>query len=293
MIDPPRRSTEYDLTDEETSEGDSIVEVTYYCDSSSGGWRAGSVIWHAVLLLTATVIAFQTRNLRDEYNESRILATLIYSHFVFVLCRVALFALEDSLGVWTSARLVSLVVSMDVIATCGIYFLPKFLSDDKKQGDGRGTHPDRLSISRASYMSDARGSFMSGVSGLVCSECSNEFCVDYVSRDSRDSDLPSAVEGISIARDFRDSELLPSVVEGDEGEEEPSEESVLPRHEKATEEKQPQPLAVLKEDAPKKEEEQLDTTMDEGDEEDPSCTIPSESSTPSESEASSPSESSV
>ncbi|KAL7569548.1 hypothetical protein ACA910_013917 [Epithemia clementina (nom. ined.)] len=131
VLDPPRRVAEYVLTDKVTFVGgETIVEAIYHCNSSAGGWRTASVFWHALLLLTATVLAFQTRNVRDEFNESRILAILIYSHFVFVLFRVSIFALEDSLGVWRSARFISLVVSCDVLATCGIYFCPKFCASD-------------------------------------------------------------------------------------------------------------------------------------------------------------------
>ena len=126
-FDPPDRQGEYELTEKVTMNGETVVELSFHCASESGVWRYISVVWHALLLLTATVLAFQTRNVRDEFNESRILAILIYSHFVFVLLRVAIFGLEDSLGYLRSARLISMVASCDVIATCFIYFLPKFL----------------------------------------------------------------------------------------------------------------------------------------------------------------------
>jgi hypothetical protein len=131
--DPPQKGTEYSLTDETTPSGATVVVTNHFCQSEADSWRVISVSWHILLLITATVLAFQTRNLHHDINETQTLAILIYSHFFFVLLRVATFFLESSVGNSSATLFRSLLLSCDIIATVFIYFLPKFLSPDDIQ----------------------------------------------------------------------------------------------------------------------------------------------------------------
>lgn len=117
VLDPPRKEGEYRLSSSPVENGSTIIDATYYCSSESEVWGFIGVGWDVLLLLVASVLAIQTRNIRQDFNESRTLAFLIYSHFVFVLLRLATYFLEDS-GVLNSTLqgVRSLLYSTDTIA---------------------------------------------------------------------------------------------------------------------------------------------------------------------------------
>ncbi|CAB9512659.1 7 transmembrane sweet-taste receptor of 3 GCPR [Seminavis robusta] len=129
-VDPPHKELQLHLTNQQNDRGATIVTTTSHCESNSQAWRFISVTWHVLMLVTATVLAFQTRKLQHGINESQALAILIYSHFFFVVLRVITFFLEDSIGESQAALSRSILLSVDVIATAFIYFIPKLLSSD-------------------------------------------------------------------------------------------------------------------------------------------------------------------
>jgi hypothetical protein len=132
ILDPQQRQSEYDLTGESTVYGETVVTMSYYCSSDSDFWRYVAVAWHLVLLICATVLAFQTRKIREGFNESQVLAFMIYSHFFFVVLRVITFVLGDTVSESFLAELRSMIYSTDVMVTISIYFIPKFLTNDEK-----------------------------------------------------------------------------------------------------------------------------------------------------------------
>lgn len=129
-LDTPQRRGEFTLTDDVTDDGETIVEVGYYCSSDSDIWRYIAVLWHCILLMCATVLAFQTRNLQQGFSESSVLAIIIYSHFVFVMLRVITFLLGGTLLESQVAGFRSIIYSTDAIVTMCVYFVPKLLTDD-------------------------------------------------------------------------------------------------------------------------------------------------------------------
>lgn len=139
VLDKPHQSIDYFLTDSETDSGDTIVLAASYCTSDSQVWKYVSTGWYSVLLLSATVLAFQTRKIQHDVNESQVLAIMIYSHFFFVVLQIIVFMLEQVLQVYETARYQSLVGSADVIATCCIYFLPKFAAKETPFAERRST----------------------------------------------------------------------------------------------------------------------------------------------------------
>ncbi|CAB9517822.1 Gamma-aminobutyric acid (GABA) B receptor [Seminavis robusta] len=124
-LDPPLKESEYALTELTTDAGERIVSVSHFCGTSSSVWQYVSVGWNAVLLLCASVLAFQSRNVSASFNESRTLAFLSYSHFMFVCLRCATYLLKDQLNGTTTDSIQSLLYSVDTIAAVFIYFLPK------------------------------------------------------------------------------------------------------------------------------------------------------------------------
>ena len=129
-MDTPHREGEFTLTDDTTENGEYIVTVSYFCSSNSDIWRYLAVVWHCMLLVCATVLAFQTRNLQAGFSETHVLALMVYSHFVFVLLRVFSYLLESSLSESLIANVRSLIYSTDAIFAICVYFVPKLLKDD-------------------------------------------------------------------------------------------------------------------------------------------------------------------
>ena len=138
-LDPPRKKSEAQLTDDEftaSTNGENengrgeqsytIIEQTYYCGQDADFWNLLEASWQALLLLCASILAFQTRKVRSDVVEVRTLATLIYSLFVFAVIRTITHVLELNKADLAAAR--SLISSCDVIATLVIYFLPKFMA---------------------------------------------------------------------------------------------------------------------------------------------------------------------
>lgn len=129
IIDPPRREADYELTDRETNELDraTIISIEYYCKSQSDFWEYIAVIWNVILILCAAALAFQSRTVKQDFNESQVLSRLIYSHFLFVMLRIMSFFFP--LDVADAMR--SIIYSLDTILVVLIYFMPKFLADDE------------------------------------------------------------------------------------------------------------------------------------------------------------------
>ena len=130
IYDPPTKNEEYVLTEVVNDDGYTIIDVSHFCSSESGFWDYIAVGWNTLLLLCATVLAFQTRTLQKDFNESQTLAFLIYSHFVFVVLRLITVIMQQWSGTPTSIEKLVLIrgfiFSMDTIATILIYFVPKF-----------------------------------------------------------------------------------------------------------------------------------------------------------------------
>mmetsp|Transcript_18830 Transcript_18830/g.28635 ORF Transcript_18830/g.28635 Transcript_18830/m.28635 type:complete len:615 (-) Transcript_18830:280-2124(-) len=89
-----------------------------------------TVVWFLMLFL-ATVFTFQSRPVFEEFNESKGLAFLIYSHFAFLLLRILF---ETIAKRWKSNTfsvninlLHSLLLSLDTIFALVFYFGQKFL----------------------------------------------------------------------------------------------------------------------------------------------------------------------
>eukprot|EP00581_Thalassiosira_minuscula_P002234 CAMPEP_0183744416 /NCGR_PEP_ID=MMETSP0737-20130205/65719_1 /TAXON_ID=385413 /ORGANISM="Thalassiosira miniscula, Strain CCMP1093" /LENGTH=852 /DNA_ID=CAMNT_0025980057 /DNA_START=73 /DNA_END=2631 /DNA_ORIENTATION=- len=124
VVDPSTKQSELSLLD------DTQVQASHYCASSSRYWRIISQVFLIVLLLIATVMATQGRNVDAGFNESKEMAAMIYSHFVFMLLRVLffLFGAEVVKNDWGTviAGMTSIFLSLDTIICLGKYFFPKF-----------------------------------------------------------------------------------------------------------------------------------------------------------------------
>lgn len=135
-VDPPRVGWKYELTDATTDANETIIKVRYLCNYGDTVWRGVAYAANFGYLLVATVLAFQTRNVIEAFNESRVLATMIYSHFIFCLIRIAFTFLEGTLDDIDLSLWRSFIYSLDVLTTLFIYFFPKFLLAHSESNDG-------------------------------------------------------------------------------------------------------------------------------------------------------------
>ena len=127
IMDPPRKDEDLELTDDKTENDETIIRRVFYCNSENETWNFLGVSWQAILLLCASILAFQTRKVREDLNETKTLAMMIYSQTILVILRAITYVLEDSLDHADVAAARSIIYSIDALATMAIYFVPKFL----------------------------------------------------------------------------------------------------------------------------------------------------------------------
>ena len=116
------------MTDEVNEDGMTIVSMAPYCSSHSPIWSYAIMAWFVFLMAIAVVLAFQTRNIREEFNESKALGLTAYAHFLFIMMVMATTVFQGALPAAYLVGIQSVVYSLDTIITLAIYFLPKFAS---------------------------------------------------------------------------------------------------------------------------------------------------------------------
>jgi len=127
-VDPLNSTGDFVLTENVNEEGETIVEQNKFCSSTHDLWEYVAVGWTGLLLFCATVLAFQARNVREQFNESRTLGIMTYSHFMFTILRLITFFLSTSVGGEQAEKTRSILYSLDTICTVCMYFVPKFFS---------------------------------------------------------------------------------------------------------------------------------------------------------------------
>jgi hypothetical protein len=130
LLDAPERRTIYSLSEDTTDQDETIVDLNYFCQSDTDRWRYLAALWHSLLLLTASVLAFQTRRLRSDFSETQTLGLMIHSHFIFVCLRILSFSLESGENQVDMVRFRSLIFSCDALTAIAVYFVTKLVAKD-------------------------------------------------------------------------------------------------------------------------------------------------------------------
>jgi hypothetical protein len=133
VIDPSTRQTNRTLTEELNEDGGQVIEVNFSCSSESSVWLVIVYIYQFLLLMAATVLAFQSRKVRQEFNESSRLGFVVYSQFLFLVLRTIIWSFGSFLTANVANAIASYLLSADVIVTICIYFVPKLLDAMKPQ----------------------------------------------------------------------------------------------------------------------------------------------------------------
>ena len=85
----------FSMTEEKTDHGEYIVLASSYCSDGSLWWQYCAVGWNVALLLAGSVLSFQNKSSVGTFNESKTLALLIYSNFLFVCMRFITYILSN------------------------------------------------------------------------------------------------------------------------------------------------------------------------------------------------------
>ena len=80
VIDRPRQEKDYLVNGTNKI---TIISVHNGCASRSNLWEIGTLVFEAMLLVATTILTYQSRDVIDSLNESRYLAFMVYSHFLF------------------------------------------------------------------------------------------------------------------------------------------------------------------------------------------------------------------
>mmetsp|Transcript_69426 Transcript_69426/g.103336 ORF Transcript_69426/g.103336 Transcript_69426/m.103336 type:complete len:917 (-) Transcript_69426:138-2888(-) len=128
VMDPLSRQSNKKLTNDLNEDNGQIVAINYSCASDSPVWLACAYIYQLLLLVTSTVLAFQSRKVKQEFNESNSLVFVIYAHSVVLLLRIVLWLFRSSIQANYAMAITSYLLSMDIFLTLVIYFVPKLVA---------------------------------------------------------------------------------------------------------------------------------------------------------------------
>eukprot|EP00980_Cylindrotheca_fusiformis_P004722 scaffold1004_cov105-Cylindrotheca_fusiformis.AAC.5 len=191
-VDPPRAIKVRTLSDDQT-----VITEGNSCSSESRYWQLTYNFWEGLLIVWAFVLAFQSRHAKAEFNESRSLGMMTYSHFVFAALRIAiLFVFEND--PYTRSMTTSFLLSLDVILALCIYLLPKMINSMQSDDDPRLYHVSRSvhKITERVALGHQRGS-LEKVGKLIFGDANVSADSDRNSNsesEAREGSLPSAFE---------------------------------------------------------------------------------------------------
>jgi hypothetical protein len=129
MVNPPQEAFQYKVTDSVNEDGETIIAAFDYCGSSFDS-SSGTSTWYnvsrAAVILPAGMIALMSLRVREDMNDTKSMSLVLFIHIVMLVVGIVL------LVVWNEGSnmmgYASLVLSVDVVLSIGVYCLPKFLN---------------------------------------------------------------------------------------------------------------------------------------------------------------------
>ena len=106
------------------------VIIGVKCSSSSHIFNLTDYMIQGLILVIATVLTFQSRDVFAEFNEGQGLTLMVYSHFVFLVLRIIVnrLAATDTISSSTFQNVSSILQSLDIIFAISFYFGQKFMT---------------------------------------------------------------------------------------------------------------------------------------------------------------------
>jgi hypothetical protein len=153
VLDAPTVHESRDLSNDDPH----TVDLDLKCASESDFWILLALGWQFLLLLMAAVLAFQSRNILKQFNESTTLGAMVYSHFLFMALRgvFAFFDNADTLPSSLNSFLFSINYSLDTIFAMVIYVLPKLANARKEPQAYRAGSASIVRSSKPPSLNDA------------------------------------------------------------------------------------------------------------------------------------------
>ena len=127
VIDRPRYELQYGSYGNVDDFSYRYVNQYDACSSKSVIWETAAFGWEATMLISATVLAFQSREVViDDMNHSRSLAFMVYSHSLFLGMRILTTVLMfvEKIPSSLSLIIISLLQSFDMVVALCIYIVP-------------------------------------------------------------------------------------------------------------------------------------------------------------------------
>lgn len=153
VLDPSRTIESRRISGSDSS----VVTLDIKCGSDEIIWILIALGWQVILLIVAAVLALQSRGVMKLFNESRSLALMVYSHFLFVVLRTvcSFFYITEAIPSSTTAALFSFNYTLDAFAAMCIYIVPKILQAMKDPEDYRTSGLANRAASRSSALSSS------------------------------------------------------------------------------------------------------------------------------------------
>lgn len=132
LFDKPRRDDDLEVLEE----GETTTVAIYAgCSSSTPVWAIMALGWESIILLSSTILAYQSREVIKQLSESKWLTFLVYSHSLFLIVRLVVQILFFSKMILSSltSKITAITLSLETICAILIYFLPKFLMAYRKE----------------------------------------------------------------------------------------------------------------------------------------------------------------
>ena len=103
--------------------------------SFSPVWEVVALGLKGFVLLSASVLAYQSREIIEKLDESSWLAYLVYSESVFLIIRVVtvILAASGAMKASMSTKVIGIEVALETITAILLYFLPKFVRIKSKK----------------------------------------------------------------------------------------------------------------------------------------------------------------
>mmetsp|Transcript_931 Transcript_931/g.1213 ORF Transcript_931/g.1213 Transcript_931/m.1213 type:complete len:846 (-) Transcript_931:357-2894(-) len=112
------------------------VAIVDVCECNSGSWYIACLLLWLLLISSASIIIYQSRDVTEAFNESRGLALMIYSHFIFGSLYILVYCIAQA-NYFNEKTLfqsvVSVLMSLDTIFAVSFYFGQKFFAAMDKE----------------------------------------------------------------------------------------------------------------------------------------------------------------
>ncbi|CAB9499168.1 Receptor-type guanylate cyclase gcy [Seminavis robusta] len=127
LVDAPGKAYTYQLSGDKNDNGATLISGFDYCGSDSEVWPIINFGWQALLLIPGCMIAFLASRVREDLNDTKSMVAVLNTNLGFLVLNVAFFFLVADSKRSELMAYASLILSANVVASLGVYFVPKFL----------------------------------------------------------------------------------------------------------------------------------------------------------------------